>query len=316
MNRRTIQVRHGRWRRANLAIGLVAAVLAACGGTTSRGAVVPIADSEERSHAAEQARSLVQEAYQTLRRGNVGGLQTLVSESLFAVGPGPEQVYSGRADALDALTQLVTVGRKHRVTSRGVVAVSSPSGKSAWVADQLNVDGTQLRLTAVVAEIDELWTIVALEISVPVTDKEARKLADGDQGAQAAPVEGSVDEAAREVVELFQQAAAAPEQFSEQLSDQDEVVAIGEGPRDFRRGAKSIRRAWKKDVKANPTMTLAGGLRASVTPDGALAWIAAGVDASREGVKPVPHRYFAIYERSPEGWRMVAMHSAVVTPAR
>jgi hypothetical protein len=295
-------------------MGLVAAFVAACGGATSGGGTIPIADSEDLRDAAEQARSLVKEAYQTLRRGNVGGLQTLVSEDLFAVGPGSEQVYSGRAEALDALTQLVTVGRKHRVASRGMVAVSSPSGKSAWVADQLKVDGVKLRLTAVLAEIDELWTIVALELSVPVTDKEANKLADDDQGTPARPVTGGVDDAAGEVAELFRQAAAAPEQFSEQLSDQGKVVAIGDGPRDFRRGTKSILRAWKKALKANPTMTLGGGLQASVTPDGALGWIAADVEASRDGANPVPHRYFVIYERSPEGWRMVAMHSAVVTP--
>jgi hypothetical protein len=93
------------------------------------------------------------------------------------------------------------------------------------------------------------------------------------------------------------------------------VVAIGGPGKEFKRGPKSIRRAWKKALKSHPKVTLRGAMRASVTPDGALAWLVADVEASHDDMKPTPHRYFAIYERSPQGWRMVAIHQAVVTPA-
>lgn len=295
-----------------MALGLVVALIAACGGSATHGGTAPAAGGEELKDAAAQARGVVKEAYDTLRRGNVGGLQPLLSETVFAVGPGAGHVWSGRAGALDALG--FAAGRKHRVTSRGLVAVSSPSGKSAWVADQLKIDGVALRLSAVVAEVDELWVIVALELSMPVTDKEAETLGVGQEGAQATSIPGGVDEAARDIVKLFQQAAAAPEARAEQLADRREAVVIGRGPKEFTRGARSIRRAWKKALKANPkmSMTIKDEVRASVTPDGALGWVAAEVEASGNGEQAVPHRYFTIYERSEAGWRMVAMHAAVV----
>src|SRR5688572_24251600 len=80
--------------------------------------------------AARTARDLVKEIYASLRRGDVPGLQSIVAPEVFVVGPRAADVYVTRSDAIVALTGALRSGDRHKLSSRGLKAVSSASGRS------------------------------------------------------------------------------------------------------------------------------------------------------------------------------------------
>jgi len=294
---------------------LCASLLVACGAKPAPAAPTASADVEP-DVATRQAREVVEEIYRSLRRGNPDGIQPLLSAELFVAGPGAGDVFVGRADAVLALSKALDVGRKHRLTSRGLRVVAAPGGRSAWASDQIDVDGRAYTVTVVLASVDDLWIATALQIARPVAERTVRTLAESGQLARPAPVPGGVAEQARPVVQLFQDGTAGRARFLDQLADRGDAVVVGSGPREVTTGAKAIRKRWKRALAARPTMQVQGDVRAEVTPDGALGWVCANVDLGGDGAAAVPHRSFYVYERDGAAWRLIAVHEAVPTGDR
>src|SRR5258706_4146724 len=149
------------WPRWNVLF--VAAVLGACGGASPAGvhAKEPVVDAGD---AAKQARGVVTEIYGNLRRGDVGGIQSLIAPDVFAVGPGAGDVFSSRTDAVVALGGVMRSGDKHKLASRALAVTLAPGGHSAWASDALQVDGISLVISAVLVESDGLWNVVAVHV--------------------------------------------------------------------------------------------------------------------------------------------------------
>jgi len=244
--------------------------------------------------ATRQAREVIEEGLGSLRRGDVDGLQSLLASDVFVVPPGT-RVFTARSDVVVALVDAFAPRRRHRVTPQGLQVASSPGGRAAWAAGRIDVDGVPYPVTAVLAESDGLWTVMALHLGPPYRSP---NLGPG-------PLPGGVDAAAEGVARLFREGASAPDKFSAQLADRNDAVVLGPSPRDMTRGAKAIQRLWRRRPGGRPTAVPESPMRASVTSDGTLAWVAANVS---------PQRYFTVYERTAEGWRLVAMHASL--PAR
>ena len=282
------------------ALLLVGLSLAACGGgaaaTKDRGA--PAADTGD---AAAAARSLVQEIYADLRRGDVDGLQSVVAADVFVVGPAGKDVYVERSDAVVALGGFLRSGDRHKLTSRALKVTSSPNGHAAWVSDTLEVDGVAVLLSAVLVENDGLWSIVAVHVGRPPR---------GTPGTRAA-LPGGVTADARAPVTLYRAAVTAPERFVEQLADGPAVLVLGPGAKDVSRGPKPVKKLWKKRLAAKPSMSLDGEPRAAVTADGSLAWVFANVSVAAGGGEGEPYRELAIYQRDGKDWKLVALHDSV-----
>jgi hypothetical protein len=184
------------------------------------------------------------------------------------------------------------------------------------VADQIELDGTALRVTAVLVDVDELWMVAALQLSRPVPDARAAELRDAGKLPAPAALPGGVDDGAGGADELFRAGAKEPARFVDQLSPRKEALFYGPGPKAAVRGGKAIKKAWKKAyaAEAAPAMDV-GAVRAGITPDGGLAWVSASLE-----VDAIPQRFFYVYEKkSGEGdegdeggaWRLVAAHHGV-----
>lgn len=282
-------------------IGLSLAVaLGACGGT-AKGPAKVTADKDTKKATAKNARSTAREVYRAVRKGRASNMQTLLSDDAFVLGPTLADVYATRADTVVAATDRFEMADRHRVQSRGLVAVSSPSGKSAWIADQVDLDGARYTLAAVLAQVDEIWYAVAVHLGRAADTPAAETLPD---------LPGGVDDSAREVVELVRAGAAEPAQFLKQLADHWNVAVLGPTRRDMSRGPKRIARLWKRRKIAKQPIELLGEVRAGATADGVLAWVAAN---TRTG-EAAPRRIFWIYERTEDGWRLVLMQWATPKP--
>ncbi len=258
------------------------------------------ADKGAKKSTAKDTRGLVREVYTAVRRGHGANMQTLLADDAFAIGPAAGDLFTSRNDIVVAASERFAIADRHRVNSRGLLAISSPSSHSAWVADRVDIDRTRYTQVAVLAQVDDIWYAVAAHLGHTASSKPPDRLP---------PLPGGVQAGAQAAVDLVREGAADPALFLEQFAGRWDTAVFGPGKRDFSRGKKRIKRLWKKRKIAKTPLSLEGDPSAGVTPDGALAWVAANV---RAGDAP-PRRLFWIYERADEGWRLVLMQWASPT---
>jgi hypothetical protein len=288
-------------RRAGFPLLAACALLAACGSAPPRPPAAPVEDAP--SEVATEVKGVVQEAYGSLGHGNREGILPLLADQVYAIGPGPHDLVQARSDVVVALTAMFPAEKKHRMASHALRAVVSPGGKSAYVTDQIDIDGTPYAATLVMELQGDVWVAVAIHV--------ARPIAAAKQATEALPpIAERVDPGARGAVELFTQGVDKLERFIDQLADGPDVVAIGAGPRELVRGGAAIHKAWKKALKKKPSLEIIGGVRAGVTPDGQLAWIHANVDRADGKDAAIPHRAFFVYAHDGASWRLAVAHEA------
>src|SRR5687768_2032953 len=114
-------------RRFRLAV----LVLAACGGGASLKEAQEPQDQPARQEAGKRARDVIVEAYTSVRRGDVDGLQALATENVFVVGPAAGAVFISRSDTVVAMAGALGHGEKHKLTSRALQVTASPAARSA-----------------------------------------------------------------------------------------------------------------------------------------------------------------------------------------
>jgi hypothetical protein len=290
------------WRR--LEAGMVAlaamAALIGCGATTGSPEAVAV-DADARNKASRYVRGTVKDVYRSIRKGKADTNQTLLADDLFAVGPHADQLYQDRTAAVLAITSAFELGKRLRLRSRGLVAEAAATGSSAWVVDRIDVKRRRYTVVAVLAEVDEIWYVVALQVGATR----------GGDAAELPPLPGGAG-GADEVVDLVRAGAAAPTAFLDQLSEHKKVTVVGPGKSDHLRGSKRIAKKWthKRKPKAPAPFDLIGEVRAGVTPDGGVAWVVAN---SREtGADEAPlHRRMFVYQRVDDAWRLVVMQDAI-----
>lgn len=314
----------------------VLVVVAACGASAR---VEPEAPRRTSKEAIREARGLVDEAYRTLRDGDVSGLMGLLAPDLFFVGPGPADVGLDRADALALGNDSIDSRKKHKLKSFGLELFAGPDGRSAYAIDQIEFDGTAFAVTVVMAEVDELWTITMIGVSRAVSAKRldgAAVLAelprwkpdDGDRRAAHA-------KAPREMLEALALAADDVDARLTQYGDGKDAAYVGPSPDEVILGAKALRKKWKKRAPRFTVETSVGG----ATPDGRLVWIVGNAtDAQAPAPEPerdrgrkrrrgdeaeraappaeppaAPRRLFAVYrdDGGDAGWSLALLHAAV-----
>jgi ketosteroid isomerase-like protein len=313
------------------AISFSAAALlcaSACGGGGP--APVKAPPPVEASEAEAGARDLIAEIYRSLGRGDAGGMLGLLSPQLVVIGPDPTTVYLDKSAAIVALTDAFDGLGKHKIKSKSLVVFAAPKGHSAWAVDKVTFDGATYLMAAVLTEADELWEVAAVSLSRPVKDKE---VADAVRPASL-PATTTPDAAA--ILAIFQEAIAGREEAIDQL-DEDALLVGRNGT--ISDGSDKVAKAWIKPVKkpkkkkkkkkkkhaedeveAPPPPPPSAMLDArsdphiAFTPDGDLAWVVADVDVAEPDAAAVPLRFFYVYARAGDDWRLVVAHEAAFTP--
>jgi len=288
------------------------ALLSACGGAAANKETTeePQVEADE---ATGEARSVVDEIHASIKRGSPEGMLPIVAEDVVVIGARGGDFFTDRNAVIVALTDALGNQReqKHTVRPRGLQVHAAPGGRSAFATEQVDVDGSDFVVTALLASVDDIWVVSAVYAAHPM-DKKQKK------GAVAPPpVQAGVADGAGDAAGLFRSAVADPEPraaFGNQLADDETATWIASNG-EITRGAKKIKKAWKKAVKKKqPTMQLSGDVRAATSPDGGLAWVLADVAIGSKKAEPVPGRAFYVYRRDGAGWRLVVAHEAVISP--
>jgi hypothetical protein len=250
--------------------------------------------------AAKRARQIARDSYKAVRRGRCESMQTLLAPEVFALGPRPQDVFTSRSAAVIAAGKDFAMSDRHRLRSRMLLGASSRSGSSAWIVDRIDIDRKPHTLAAVLAKIDDIWYVVAIQVA----------RAHRGKGKSLAPLPGGVHGGAREVVPLVEELLATPTKLTKQLAKYSYTALTGPRARDNARGRRRIARLWKKRKHHKTPLEAVGGFRAGVTPDGAVAWVAANTRAAGASSDAPQQRMLWIYEHAPKGWHLVALQIA------
>jgi ketosteroid isomerase-like protein len=297
-------------------IALVAvAVTAACGGGTPAPKVAkPTGPEVDPKTAETDAKGLLSEIYQTISRGKSDSLYTLLNPKLAVFGPRKGDALATREAALVALGTAVDPKAKSPAQVRGgsPEIVASPGGHSAWGYDAIDVHGSAMSVLAVLTNDDDIWLVTAASLAETPTMKQVRaelkKVAVVPPGA-AAP--GNIDPRAKDAVEHFQKGLLDQDVWGDDLASRTEAIVIGPAAGDVTRGKKEIKKLWKKRVAANTREATSGEVTAEVTADEQLAWVTAPVTMVADDEEPLPLRVFAVFEKSGDAWKMIALQEAL-----
>jgi hypothetical protein len=288
------------------AVVVVALALGACPASGPKEVEEPVVDSRT---ATKGARELVKELYDNVRRGGTDGLAPLADPALVTVGPGPADIYVERTEALLALANVLPPDKKYKLVSTDLRVSASPGGHAAWASDVITIDGAKYSLAIVMTEADDLWTIAAIQIGIPIPAKELRP----KRLAPPAPVPAPADPA-KPLLQLFEAGALDPGVLQEQLANRPSTVV-----RDFTGraliGKKAIKKAWKKEQKGLVTTPREQPTHARISPDGTLGWVFGSVDVTAKKEPTLATRMLHVYEKTDEGWEVV-LAQAVVTPKK
>jgi ketosteroid isomerase-like protein len=284
---------------------VVAALQIGCGGGAHRVAA-PAAVDEQTS--LTEAKGLVEEAYGSLRRGKSEGLLPLLAESLWAIGPGPTALVD-RGGVVAALNAALPPRKTHKVVSRDLIVAVAPGGRSAWVADEVTIDGTALVGSAVLERVDDFWIVASAHVGAPVTERAlARRLPLAKPAARVAVT----PPATAPVVARFTEGVTGERGFRGQLAD--DAIAIGTAPGKIVRGGDAIAKQWKKAAHAGDTVAIDGAIRAALSTDGQLAWIDAVLRRGRADGTEVPVRASYVYRRAGARWELIVAQESVAMP--
>ncbi len=231
-------------------------------------------------------------------------------------GPRKTDAFAVRADVLVALGQVVDpkAGKKLAMRSGSREVVPSPSGRSAWVFDNVNINGEPHAVMAILTNSDDIWLVQAVSVahtpSHGTIREEGKKDAIVPTGAA-----GAKKNEAEDAVDRFKKGLTDQAMVGEDLGSRTEAVYIGPSVGELVRGKKEIKKVWKKRVDAKARAAASGDITSAVTADGELAWVSAPITYVEDKQDPLPLRAFAIYEKGSEGWKLIALQEALAIDA-
>jgi hypothetical protein len=186
-------------------------------------------------------------------------------------------------------------------------------GKAAWLAADIRFVGDcggpgcgvtldRAHLTAVYERDQDGWAPVVWNIATTVS---ADRHADAVKaGTTLDPIPSNID-GADAAVKVFQSTIGDPKALAQTVSDRKDVVLYGSEDGERFTGAAQVKAqlaSWRLAFKVHD------GVRAGLTANGNVAWVAANVDAtpsSKPKAKPMPYRALFVYEHRGDRWMLV-----------
>jgi ketosteroid isomerase-like protein len=300
------------------ALAVVVAV-AACGGGGGGGATKPKAAKQsavDEKQAEKDAKGLVTEIYETIGRGNKDSLFSLLDDSLVVFGPRKLDAPGNRAETLVALGGIVDPKKKLALRSGSLEVVASAGGRSAWAFDVVNIAGEPHAVMAILINTDDLWQLdAAMVAQMPAAIAMKAEAAKDSIVPPGAAAKTKIDPDAKGAVERFQKGLLDQEAWGADLTSRSDALVVGPTFGEVARGKQDVKKLWKQRTEAKTRAAVSGEIVAATTPDGQIAWVSAPVTRVAEGGSPMPLRVFAVFEKSSEDWKLIALQESLAIDA-
>jgi hypothetical protein len=276
--------------------------------------------------AEKEIRSLLSEAYNSVKRNNAPGMMSLLAPDVFVAGPRHADVGLERSAALVALNDAIASKKPHKLRSTKLEYGAAPDGRSAWAVDQIELDGKPFVVVALAAELDGLWALTAVNVARPSRDAEPAATPPVGWNAKDAATHREVSSEASQVLAQLTGEPDLRVDYLDAYADRQSMVVLA-GPKGALRGAKAIKKAWKKKP---PVWTVGAPLAAASSPDGTFSWVL--VPAALDGEPAGARRLFMMIEKvevegddadsdadaddliKPLPWRLVVLHETAPSP--
>lgn len=264
-------------------------------------------------------RNFVQEIHTAIENKDTQSLNKLALGGVFVLGAAAQDVSIGKNQCLANLRSYFEQSKDvefHVQSSMPRVGLCD-SRRSAWIADQFVVDivvngeitrSIPIRLTGLLVQ-DQDWRLSATYWSIPLRNNEYQHALLHDGKIQSGfPLDDQVAPKVHLIAQSLAKVMTNPISMSELYSVREDSITIGSTIDEVFLAADG--KNWVREITELPLkFALRGGVRGGVSPDGCTAWIATHVDIV--GGITMPYRFFYIWLREQDGWKIVVSHDAV-----
>ena len=242
--------------------------------------------------------------------------ETLASNDQTSDAPKPRFAMSEldvQATDDDLFTAYIHLGGLDSATDRVSIGLTD-DGAAAWLASDRRLVGDcggdgggcgktigKLHVSGVFEHGKDGWAPVVWDVATDVSGKEqAMELADGKALAAIPPKIDGADAAAA----LFSSTIGDPKALAKTVSARKDTLLYGSEDGERYTGAQvaTTLLKWKLAFKVHD------GVRAGLSANGQLAWVAANVDATpvaKPKAKPTPYRALFVYLKAGDHWELV-----------
>ena len=264
-------------------------------------------------------KAFVQEIHTAINNKDTQHINELTLDDVFVFGAAANDVSIGKNQYQEKLSAYCEQSKdvEFHVQSSETRLGLCHSGRSAWFFDQFVVKGVEkrgtsrsipIRLTGLLV-LEQGWRLAAAFGSIPLRDNEYQySLLQNEKIQPGLALEYQVAPEAQPLAQSLAEVMEKPISMSELYSTRENSFTIGSTVDEVFLAADG--KNWVRGITELPLkFALRGGVRGGISPDGCTAWMATHIDIV--GGITMPYRFFFIWSREQDEWKIVVSHDAV-----
>ncbi|HCC79253.1 MAG: hypothetical protein A2X25_15500 [Chloroflexi bacterium GWB2_49_20] len=266
-------------------------------------------------------KAVVHEFYAAIEHKDLQRIGELVVADVFVFGAAADAVSVGRNQFIaDLRNQFGRVKDKELRLQLSEIRVGlCDSGRSAWFFDRFVIEIVRdqeimysypIRITGLLVR-DQDWRLAAAYWSIPLRSNEYQySLIVGGKIQAGVALANRVAPAAQPLAQSLLKAMAQPPSLPELYATREDAFTIGSTIDEVFFAADG--KNWVQEIAQLPLQfAVRGGIHSAIAPDGCTAWMATHIDLT--GGITMPYRFFFVWLREQDRWKIVVSHDAVST---
>ena len=274
-----------------------------------------MSDSENNRTA---IKGFVQEIHSAITHKNAQHLSELVVDDVFMFGATANAVSVGKSQLVTEFQSYFeqTKDVQFHIESAETKIGLCHSGKSAWFFDQFVIGfadkekerDIRIRFTGLLT-LDSNWRFAAGYWSIPLRSNEYQySLLQNGKIPFGMALDSQVSSEAQALAQSLGESMQQPSLMPELYSIRDDAFTIGSTVDEVFFAADG--KDFVQQITGLPLkFAMRGGAHGKVLADGCTAWMATHMDIV--GGITMPYRFFYIWVREQDGWKIVVSHDAV-----
>lgn len=252
--------------------------------------------------------------YRAIESGDLESFGRHLSADVFVLTPEADGVLSSRSAVLAAAGRRHSLPRDLSLEAETVTVGEDRDGRAIWVFDLVTIRigespgqvlPNRVRVTSLMTRESDAWRVAACYWSVPFATQAEQDAVkhDGLLGPGAVlPGTGTAPPYAAALVEALEDPALLPALYS----PRQDHVTIGSVVEEVFLGPAG-KGVWEEFVTFVSSYAVRGPVQGATVSEH-VGWLAANIDI---GQPPTPYRFFYVWLREDDQWRIVVSHDGV-----